>query len=229
MNDPLEGITWLGHSGILIEGSRTVYVDPFEIPDGLPKADLVLLTHAHYDHCSPADVGKLLQPKTILVGPEECLRKFPGAERIPMASEDEREIAGLTVKAVPAFTARRPHHSKEKGGLGFSIAMDGRVIYHAGDTDSIRERPPIPADIAFLPVDNLFTMGPEEAVAAARHLEAGIFVPIHFGSVCGRRADAGAFVVQCRQAGLKADVIRKTRFGRPQQTMPDLSPRLETR
>lgn len=222
----LDRVTWLGHSGLLIEGPRTLYFDPFEVADGLPRADAVFLTHSHYDHCSPEDVAKVAGPETVLVGPPDALAKFPGARAVPLGWGDAATVCGVPVTAMPAYTLHKPHHGKEKKWLGFLLELDGVRVYNAGDMDAVHELAEFSPDIAFLPVDNLFTLSPEEAVKAALRLKPKIAVPIHFGSVCGRRADAGHFIVKCRQAGVHADALRKTRFGRPQQVLPALSPRM---
>ncbi len=205
----LEGISWLGHAGLLIERPVTTYIDPFDLPADSPKADLILLTHPHYDHCSEEDVARIKTERTIIVGHRGCLSQLR-LEQEPISVGESKQVLGIRVTAMPAFTVAFPYHPESKGWLGFLLEIEGRRLYYAGDMDldAIKEFKGLKPDVAFLPVDDVYTMNSDRAVFAAEQLEAGFAVPIHYGSVCGRNAEAGKFVLGCRRKGIPADVFK---------------------
>lgn len=205
--DLLRGIHWLGHAGLLLEGSRTVYIDPFNLRAGLPKADLVLITHPHYDHCSPRDVARILKKETVIMAPEDALAKMPPGpgERIVAAPGKTACWGGLQIAALPAYSTTKPQHPKSKRWVGYMLRWEGRWIYHAGDGGAVPDCiPPRWLDAAFFPVDPVYNVEWSMTTAAARALRPGVSVPIHFGSVCGLSADAVRFIRECRESKLWA-------------------------
>jgi L-ascorbate metabolism protein UlaG (beta-lactamase superfamily) len=202
----LDRIHWLGHDSFRITGDRTIYLDPFQIENG-PTADLVLLTHAHRDHCSPDDIAKIAGPKTILVGTADTLEKLPGTKRVIKVG-DTLTLGGVIVEAVPAYNIGKAFHPKENGWVGFILTVEGVRIYHAGDTDSIPEMKTFTADIALLPVGGKYTMTAEDAAQAARDIKPKIAVPMHYGSVIGTEDDARRFKDDLQG---KIEVVLKTR------------------
>lgn len=180
----LDRLTWLGHSGFLLDGPARVYVDPFRINGG-PAADVILLTHPHYDHCSPADLGRIAGDETEIFCPADCitvLRDLPGMRRI-VEPGSRFEVKGLVIEAVPAYTRRSRMHSRDQGWVGYVIEVDGVRWYHAGDTDYIPEMRSIQADIACLPISGGETMNVVEAAAAANCIAPEVVVPMHYGTI----------------------------------------------
>ncbi|MEA2081740.1 MAG: MBL fold metallo-hydrolase [Elusimicrobiota bacterium] len=192
-----DGIFWLGQSAFRIEsGDKTLYIDPYNIPAAEKKADLILITHAHFDHCSSGDVKKIVKKNTLIAAAESCVGKLE-SEIKTLRTGDRFDKAGFSVEAVRAYNTNKDFHPMNNGWLGFVISLpDGRRIYHAGDTDVIDEMKDIKnIDIAFLPVGGTYTMNAEEAAAAARIISPKIAVPMHYGSVVGSAADAEKFAV----------------------------------
>ncbi len=190
-----DGIFWLGQSAFRIEsGGKILYIDPYNIADTDKKADLILITHAHFDHCSPADVKKIIKKNTIIAVAESCGGKFESAIKT-VRPGDRFDEAGFSVEAVRAYNTNKNFHPKSNGWLGFVINLpDGRKLYHAGDTDNIPEMKDIKnIDIAILPVGGTYTMNAEEAAQAALVLSPKIAMPMHYGSVVGSFADAEKF------------------------------------
>lgn len=189
------GIHWLGHDGFFIDASKKIYIDPFKIDTNL-KADIILITHSHYDHCSVADVEKVLGENTVIVCPPDCLsvlnrlrvKEFRIAE--PNKSMD---INGIKIEAVPAYNISKQFHLKTNSWVGYIVNMDGLRIYHAGDTDLIDEMSGISCDVAMLPVSGTYVMDADEAAEATRHIRAGVAIPMHYGSIIGSEADANKF------------------------------------
>jgi L-ascorbate metabolism protein UlaG (beta-lactamase superfamily) len=188
----LENITWLGHDAFKIAASKIIYLDPFELAGDLEPADVICITHEHYDHCSPEDVAKIRRQGTVLVAPKSCKAKLRGEIRLVKAG-DTVQIDDLTIEAIPAYNVNKKFHPREAGGLGYVLTVDGTRIYHAGDTDPIPEMEGLEVDIALLPVSGVYVATAEEAVEAANKVGPKIVIPMHYGSIVGSRADAERF------------------------------------
>ena len=180
----LDRLTWLGHAGFFFEGPPNIYVDPFRIEGG-PSADVVLLTHPHYDHCSPADLGRIVSRDTDIVCTRDCLttlRELPGSRR-PVEPGSRIEVRGMTIEAVPAYTRKSRMHGRDQGWVGYIVQVGGVRWYHAGDTDYIPEMRNMRVDIACLPISGGETMNIVEAAAAANCLAPQVVVPMHYGTL----------------------------------------------
>jgi len=184
-------IAWLGHDGFRIDGSLTVYIDPYQIPPG-PQADLILITHEHFDHCSPEDVSLIQGPHTVVVTEPLSAQKLSGDVRT-VRPGDRVEAGKASVLAVPSYNTDKAFHPKANHWLGFVLEMDGARIYHAGDADFIPEMADLDVDIALLPVSGTYVMTWNQAVEAARAIGPGLAIPMHYGTVVGDEGDARRF------------------------------------
>jgi L-ascorbate metabolism protein UlaG (beta-lactamase superfamily) len=195
----LAGIHWLGHASFMIEDSITIYIDPYDLPEGLPPADLVLITHDHSDHFSPADLDKILKPATVVVSVKSVCDQLPAKVKHSrvVAPGDTITVGEVTIAAVPAYNIKKDFHPKKKGWVGFVIEVDGRRIYHAGDTDLIPEMEGIDTDVALLPAGGKYTMDAGEAARAANLIRPKVAIPMHWGKIVGSEKDAQAFKAAC--------------------------------
>lgn len=189
--DILSKIVWLGHDGFRIDASKTVYIDPYQIPDG-PRADLILITHEHFDHCSPDDVAKIQQSGSVIITEKDSAAKFSGDVRVVSVGETVT-VDDINIEAVPAYNTNKDFHPKSKGWLGFIVEIDGVKVYHAGDTDFIPEMKDFKTDIALLPVSGTYVMTAEEAVEAALAINPKVAIPMHYGAIVGGAQDAENF------------------------------------
>jgi L-ascorbate metabolism protein UlaG (beta-lactamase superfamily) len=189
--DLAKKIAWLGHDGFRIDAEKTIYFDPYEISGG-QKADLILITHEHFDHCSPEDVSKIQQNDTVIVTEKDSAAKLSGDVRV-VAPGDRLTVDGINIEAVAAYNVGKNFHPKANGWLGFIVEVEGVRVYHAGDTDFIPEMKDLQTDIALLPVSGTYVMTADEAVEAALAIDPQIVIPMHYGSIVGEDQDAVKF------------------------------------
>ncbi|MGA2192472.1 MAG: MBL fold metallo-hydrolase [Nitrospirota bacterium] len=190
----LEKMKWLGHDTFKIESEgKIVYTDPFRLPDGLPKADLILITHEHYDHCSPEDVAKIIKKDTVIVAPGDCEGKLSGNVRLVKPGDKISEL-GIPIEAVRSYNTNKQFHPKSNNWVGYIFTIEGQRIYLAGDTDYIPEMKDYRCDIALIPVSGTYVMTAEEAAKAAADIKPQVAVPMHYGSIVGSESDAEKFV-----------------------------------
>lgn len=193
-------VHWLGHDSFVLEGSKVVVIDPFKTK-GSFKADVMLISHEHYDHLSKDDIKKFSTSSTKVVAPKICEMDLgPLKLDVSYVSPGSKvSIPGITVECVPAYNTNKfkergkVFHPKEEGRVGFIVTLDGVRFYHAGDTDAIPEMKTIDVDVAFLPVSGTYVMTAEEAAEATKMIKAKQFVPMHVGRIVGSRADAEKF------------------------------------
>lgn len=184
-------ITWLGHDGFLIDASKKIYFDPYQIEGGA-TADIICISHEHFDHCSPEDVTKIQGPDTVIVTERQSEGKLSGDVRV-MKPGDALEVDGVNIRAVVSYNTHKDFHPRDNGWLGFIVEIDGVSIYHAGDTDFIPEMKDIEVDIALLPVSGTYVMTADEAVKAALAIQPKLAIPMHYGAIVGDESDAERF------------------------------------
>ena len=184
----IDKISWLDHASFRISKEDKIYIDPWEINFN-DNADIILITHSHYDHCSVEDINKLKGPQTTIVGPLDAVQKVTGNVRT-VRPGDEIEIKNTGIKVVPAYNLNKNFHPRVNEWVGFVIKTAGVSIYFAGDTDVIPEMKGLKPDIAILPVGGHYTMGIEEALKAIEDIEPKIVIPMHYGKIIGSAGDA---------------------------------------
>ncbi|MBI5694852.1 MAG: MBL fold metallo-hydrolase [Nitrospirae bacterium] len=189
----LDRMEWLGHDSFKVEsGGVVIYTDPFKLGGGLPVAGLILVTHEHYDHCSPEDIAKVAGKDTVIVSPGDCDGGLKGDVR-RVKPGDRLSVKGIDIEVVPAYNTNKKFHPKGNGWVGYIFTVDGQRIYIAGDTDRIPEMKGYRCDIALLPVSGTYVMTAEEAAQAAEDIGPRVAVPMHYASIVGTEKDAETF------------------------------------
>jgi len=179
-------ITFIGHGTLMLEYNKTIlHIDPWSrLADysTLPKADIVLITHGHRDHFDTTAIAAVRKPETQVVLTPEVYSIL--GKGIVMGNGDRKEVSGIVIDAVPAYNitpGRENFHPKGRDN-GYIVWLGGKRVYIAGDTENIPEMAAIRGvDIAFLPMNQPFTMTPEQIVATARVLRPKILYPYHYG------------------------------------------------
>jgi L-ascorbate metabolism protein UlaG (beta-lactamase superfamily) len=193
--------TRIAHDTFRVAGSKVIYTDPFKVSNK-DKADIILLSHDHFDHLSVEDLKKVCTPETTIVASVSCregLKDVKAKEKHFIEPGMKQKVGEVSIEAVPAYNVNKfrepghPFHPKDAKGVGFVFEMDGTRVYHAGDTDFILEMKSIKCDIALLPVSGTYVMTAEEAAQAAQAINPKIAVPMHYAAIVGSDGDAKKF------------------------------------
>ena len=146
-------IEWLGHATFRITGGgKTVYIDPWKLKKSEPKADLILISHSHFDHLAADDVAKLRKKETRILCSTDCVGKVEGEVR-GLKPNELVKVGEITVRSTAAYNTNKQFHPREQNWLGFLITIDGQTIYYSGDCDVIPEMANLgKVDIALLPI-----------------------------------------------------------------------------
>jgi L-ascorbate metabolism protein UlaG (beta-lactamase superfamily) len=193
-------VHWLGHDSFVLQGSKTVILDPFKAK-GDYKADVLLISHEHFDHLSDDDIRRFTNSSTTFVAPRICegpLRQYT-QEKMFVEPGSKLSVKGVAIEAVPAYNLnkfREPgkvFHPRADGRVGYVFTLDGVKFYHAGDSDATPEMKAVNVDVAFLPVSGTYVMTAEEAAEAAKAMKTKVVVPMHWGSLVGEKGDAERF------------------------------------
>ncbi|MCX5856468.1 MAG: MBL fold metallo-hydrolase [Deltaproteobacteria bacterium] len=192
----LTKIKWLGHSSVKIEAGKIIYIDPWKIKMG-QKADLILISHTHHDHLSPADIKKIQKEETVIIASSDAASHLSGDVRV-LKPGQEVTVHGITVQAIPAYNIGKAYHPKASQWIGFLLTVEGKTIYYGGDTDLIPEMQRIRADIVILPVGGTYTMTAKEAAEAVNLIRPEVAIPIHYGDIVGTLEDAIQFKGLCK-------------------------------
>ena len=185
MSDRLDGITWFRGSSVRIQrAGLKIHVDPIHVSDD-SEADVVLLTHPHYDNFSEDDIARVRTPETLIIAPATMKKQLGDADHF-MRPGDMLQLDGFDVLAVPAHNLEKKFHTPADGWLGYVFSVGDTTFYHAGDTDFLPSMFGIRCDVAFLPCGGHYTMGIEEAARAGEACGAETIIPIHWGDDLAR-------------------------------------------
>ena len=176
----------------------TIYADPFRMNESPRDADIVLITHDHYDHFSPEDLAKVICPDTVLIVPEKMAAQagvFTGQVKAieTVVPGQAYKVAGLSFATVASYNKLKPFHPKKNGWVGYILELDGQKVYIAGDTDKTKENSAVQCDIALVPVGGKFTMDAKEAADLINTIRPAVAIPTHYGTIVGKKSDGERF------------------------------------
>lgn len=182
----LERITWFRQAAIRYAGDGlTVYVDPWGTAEDDPPADVIFITHAHFDHLQPREVERLRTERTTIVAPKDVADELSGSV-VPVGPGESHEVGGVRFETVPAYNIveeRLDMHPQRNGWVGYVLELGGQTLYHAGDTDALPELEPLDPDVAMVPIGGTYTMDYREAAGLVQRMQPKLAVPMHFGYV----------------------------------------------
>jgi len=195
-------IRWYGHDTFTIKNNVTVCIDPYKLTKPL-SADIILISHNHFDHLSEDDLSKITNKNTIIVAPNECisqLSKIKNKKIITILPNEEKTINNVKIKAVPAYNinkinpdTKKPFHPKEDSKVGYIVTINGTSVYHTGDSDLIPEMTELMPNILLVPVSGTYVMTPSEAANAVAKIKPKLAIPMHYGTIVGSDEDAKEF------------------------------------
>lgn len=194
----LENIEINCHSSIKIYGNKIIYIDPFRIKKDEHDADIIFITHSHYDHYSKEDINKIKKEETVIVIPKDMLTQILDdgfrKEKIQVVNPcEEYEVKGIKFSTILAYNIDKQFHPKEKNWIGYLINVEGVIYYIAVDTDITKENRRVRCDIAFVPVGGTYTMNFKEAAELINEIKPKVAIPIHYGEIVGTQSDALSF------------------------------------
>ena len=194
----LENIQVLYHSSIKINKEKVIYMDPFKIEDDCHDADIIFITHSHYDHYSEEDIKKIIKEDTKIIVTSDLKEKTENiinSENVIVVQPNEKYcVEQISFETIPAYNTNKQFHLKQNNWVGYVIELNGLKYYIAGDTDITDENKTVKCDVAFVPVGGTYTMTAKEAADLVNIIKPKIAVPIHYGSVVGTKQDAIDFV-----------------------------------
>ncbi|MBQ4363399.1 MAG: MBL fold metallo-hydrolase [Oscillospiraceae bacterium] len=192
MTDNIEVFT---HSSIRIKGNgKTVYIDPFKMDESPSDADVIFITHDHFDHFSPDDIAKVITDDTVIVVPANMADKAKGYKNVVTVDPgDKTETEGIPVEAVPAYNPGKPFHPKSAGWVGYILTIEGRRIYIMGDSDITPEAEKVKCDIALVPIGGKYTMDAKQAADLINTISPQYVIPTHYGNIVGTPEDGKVF------------------------------------
>ena len=186
---PVE-IKWIGHASFrLSTPDSVVYIDPWKVSGAPGDADVVFVSHSHYDHCSPDDVRKVSKADTTVIAPADTIAQLHAANAADVG--ENLSIGGVTVETVAAYNVNKAFHPRRNNWMGAVFTLGGTRIYYAGDTDLIPEMSDLAdIDVALLPVGGTYTLNAAEAAQACKAIGCKNVIPYHWGDIVGSAADA---------------------------------------
>ena len=195
----LEKVEVLYHSCIKFNLEKTIYIDPFGIKKNSNDADIILITHSHFDHFSKEDIEKIKNENTIILATQDLYDKlldlqFKVENIVIVEPNNTYKVLGIEIKTVPAYNINKQFHPKQNNWVGYLLNLQNTLYYVAGDTDCNEDNKKIKCDVAFVPVGGTYTMTAIEAAELINYIKPKIAVPIHYGSIVGDKTDAENFI-----------------------------------
>ena len=184
----LENIQVLYHSSIKINQKKVIYIDPFKVEEEYHDADIIFITHSHYDHYSEEDIKKTIKEDTkiiVTIDLKDMAENIVNNENVITVKPNEKYcVEGISFETIPAYNTNKQFHPKQNNWVGYVIELNGLKYYIAGDTDITEENKQIKCDVAFVPVGGTYTMTAKEAAELVNIIKPQIAVPTRCRRFC---------------------------------------------
>ena len=180
------------HSSIKINGEKVIYVDPYKIKGINNDADLIFITHEHYDHYSIEDINKIKKNNTRFIVPKSMKNRLiidgiSESDIISVGVKNKYNIDDIEFETIPAYNINKNFHPKNNNWVGYIININNIKYYIAGDTDMTEEAINVKCDIAFVPIGGTYTMDYKEAATLTNKIKPKYAIPIHYGLIVGNK------------------------------------------
>ncbi len=208
----LSNITVNAQSSIRIAGEKIIYFDPFNVEDENHDADIIFITHEHFDHFQPESIAKVKNDNTVIVAPESMekqIKEESGIGNIELWEPGSiHELRGLWIETVPAYNGiMKPFHTKSKRWQGYIVKMDDIRYYIAGDTDVNDDILKVECDVALIPVGGKYTMDKKQAADFILSINPKAVIPTHYGDIVGSRTDGTDFKALVERENIDIQVM----------------------
>ena len=181
------------HSSIKINKGKTIYIDPFKIEKESHDADIIFITHDHFDHYSPEDIEKIATNNTIIIAPKTVKALSKMRNTVLVEPNQIYEVQGIKIETIPAYNVNKQFHPKENEWVGYVIEIEGTRYYIAGDTDITSENKQVKCEVALVPVGGTYTMTYAEAAELVNLIKPAKAIPTHYGDIVGEKDDGEKF------------------------------------
>lgn len=211
----LDSVTINLHSSIKISSGKALYFDPFRISEPTGDADIIFVTHDHYDHFSPEDIAKVMKEDTIFVAPASTAALIRDAFPVPserivtVAPGDTLEVLGIPVEVIASYNPGKQFHPKAKGWVGFVVTVDGLRYYICGDMDITPEGKSVKCDVLLVPCGGTYTTDYKEAAEFTGYLCPKYVIPTHYGDPVGEKTCGSAFAEELKKTSPETEVVIK--------------------
>ena len=200
-------------SSIRLNLDKIIYFDPYKIEDGNNDADIIFITHNHYDHMDKESIMKVKNDNTIIVAPksmESVIKEIEFKEYIFLNPFDKTNVGDISIETIPAYNISKPFHPRENNWLGYIVTVNDITYYVAGDTDAVKEIEDVKCNIAFIPIGGHFTMDVNEATELIKKMNTKVVIPIHYGSIIGNITDGKT--LKENLSDINIEIIEKLEF-----------------
>ena len=185
------------HSSVKFVGDKVIYFDPYKILETTNDADIVFITHDHYDHLSSEDLQKVINENTLVILPKSCLLTWENLgynnEIYTVKPDNHYHNELVSFDTVGAYNINKSFHPKNNNWVGYIVNIDGKRYYVAGDTDMNDDNVRVKCDVALIPIGGTYTMDYKEAAEFVNIIKPSMVIPIHYGSIVGSKEDALRF------------------------------------
>lgn len=194
----IDNIKCLGHSSVNLTNDKVIYIDPYNLKESNKDADIIFITHSHYDHFSINDINKIKKNNTIIIITEDIYNNvlklgFNESNIIKVLPNNNYTIDNIKFTTIPSYNINKNFHPLDNNWVGYLIEIDNIKYYVPGDTDLINEAKEVKCDILFVPIGGTYTMNYKEAASLTNIIKPKIVIPIHYGSIVGSMEDADKF------------------------------------